>query len=174
MPISPFELLQHIQIIGTLHSWCPNDDANATRIWDGKTPFFFHPLWCAATILTEQNLDEDIRMHGALVLLYHDIFEDTKGNLPTNLPKDVVNDIRSMTFKKSSSTWEEIRRMLPKFRLYKLYDKTSNLLDPFPQDPTSLRERQKLVKLLIDDVVEHYGVLNIVKIARSLIAGSNI
>ncbi len=169
MPASTFDLLQHIQTVGILHANCPKDSTKATRNWDGKTPFVYHPIWCAATIVTEQKLSEDMRQIGALALLYHDVLEDTNGNLPPNLSKEVINAIRSLTFESKSSRWEDIRVLPPEFRLLKLYDKTSNLLDPITQDSADLLERQKIVRLLIEDVLRHFGELNITKIARSLI-----
>jgi len=170
MFISTFELLQHIQTAGILHANCPKEPKNATRNWDGKTPFAIHPIWCAVTIASEQKLSEDVRRRGILTLLYHDIFEDTQGNLPANLPKDVIQCIRSMTFGERTPDWDGIRVLSAEVRLFKLYDKTSNLLDPLQPKVINPVKNNKLMEALINDVQQNYGNLNIVKIAIALIS----
>ncbi|MDF1496834.1 MAG: hypothetical protein P1P90_02120 [Patescibacteria group bacterium] len=170
MPVTTFDLLQHIQIAGILHANCPKKSGNTNRIWDGKTPYIFHPLWCASTIVTEQLLGEGVRKRGALTLIYHDVIEDTLGSLPSNLPRDVITAIQQMTFESQLSTWENIRRRDPEIRLFKLYDKTANLLDPLELRAFDLQDQRILVQVLIEDVKENYGNLNIVKIASSLAA----
>jgi len=47
------------------------------RKWDGRTPYAIHPLWCATTIATETTLEQQTRLDGFTVLLYHDVLEDT-------------------------------------------------------------------------------------------------
>lgn len=169
MPVDSFELAQHIQVVITQHTLSAKKPENATRIWDGKTPFAIHPVWCALTILTEQRLTEKTRRKGALTLLYHDLYEDTDSNLPRNLPLEVIAAIRNMTFPNGSPNWRDISRLAPDLRLFKLYDKTSNLMDPFERQAYELRNQQLLVRLLIDDVLQNYGELNITKLASALI-----
>lgn len=50
----------------------------AVRLWDKKTPYAVHPLWCAMTFLQETNLPESVnRRECAFALLFHDVKEDS-------------------------------------------------------------------------------------------------
>jgi len=47
------------------------------RRFDGKTPFFVHPLGMMTAILNDDTLDFKTRANAALVALLHDVLEDT-------------------------------------------------------------------------------------------------
>jgi hypothetical protein len=170
MPVNALELLKHIQIIGTLHTLCPKEPKNAIRIWDNQTPYMVHPIWCACTIATEQKLSPEIRRRGILVLLYHDIIEDTDGKLPSDLPPGVALGVQYMTFRNTMEEWRDIWNLPIEIRLFKLYDKTSNLLDAFEKDENRIAENKEKLLRLVADVEKHYGDLNITLLARSLLA----
>ncbi|MBD3281573.1 hypothetical protein GF391_02395 [Candidatus Uhrbacteria bacterium] len=162
--------MQHIQTAGVLHANCPRESGNINRNWDQKTPFVSHPIWCACTIITEQKLSEERRHNGALVLLYHDIIEDTMGNLPPNLPEEVMLDIKRMTHHQGSSQWEDIKHKPKRVRLYKLYDKTHNFLDPLHLTENTRQCRVNTLQYLLEDVRSNFGELNITRIAASMLA----
>ncbi len=170
MHIDTKELLQYIEIACVAHGLRPKKPGNACRLWDGNTPFVFHPIWCAATIATEQNLPQEIRQRGILVLLYHDVLEDTNQELPKNLPSDVKNCIYAMTFENRSPSWEDIRCLSDEIKLYKLYDKTSNCMDPLRLSQGDAAKRALMMEKLCDEVERIYGKLNITLIARAKLA----
>lgn len=47
------------------------------RRFDGKTPFFIHPVGMATQILNDDGVEFSIRAHAAIVALLHDVLEDT-------------------------------------------------------------------------------------------------
>jgi hypothetical protein len=169
MPVTASDLLKYIQISGFFHSFNPKIPSNAKRLWDRRTPYIVHPLWCATTIAFEQKLPTKIRARGILVLLFHDILEDTDGKLPIDLPIDVVQGIEYMTFHENHVEKTRIWSLPPEIRLFKLYDKTCNLLDEYETDPEKKENNRKFIAELTKDVENHYGALNITIIARSIV-----
>ena len=169
MPVKASDLLKYIQISGFMHSFKPKELINATRLWDKKTPYIVHPLWCAVTIAFEQRLTPEVRSRGIFILLFHDILEDTTDTIPQDLPDEVKEGIRHMTFYTSKVERTRIWSLPPEIRLFKLYDKVCNLLDAIETDPEKIKKNNELVAELIVDVEKNYGVLNITKIGRSLI-----
>jgi hypothetical protein len=170
MPVHAFELLQHIHNIVGMHTEQPKKPENATRIWDGKTPFVIHPIWSACMIATEQALSEDTRKRGMLTLLYHDIIEDTDGKLPDDLPSEVVLGIRQMTFRDAEHKLQILWDLPVEIRLYELYDAVSNHLDRYPKTTEEAKKKRQFVYDLTEDVEKHYGKLNITVIARALLS----
>ena len=149
------------------HSDFAKKPSSKTRMWDKKTPYYNHPIWCAATILHETSLPENIRLNGSQALLYHDVIEDTTSPLPPWITPEVRDFIEGMTFSSSEDEWANLWTRDSKVRLLKVYDKTSNMLDGVWM--TSERREQHLTHLrrLVDDVKANYGELNILKIART-------
>ncbi|MBU1643927.1 MAG: hypothetical protein KKA62_04410 [Nanoarchaeota archaeon] len=144
--------------------------SKAFRKWDGKTSYHIHPIWCATMITTETSLPEEIREDGVQVLLYHDVLEDTHRNLPDWLSYRVKTLIGEMTFQGGSSQeMQEIWEKSPEVRLYKLYDKVSNLLDNSWMNYEKRRTYSDYTKRLCQDVEQNYGELNITKIARGVV-----
>jgi (p)ppGpp synthase/HD superfamily hydrolase len=47
------------------------------RRFDGKTPFFIHPIGMATQILNDDGVEFSIRAHAAIAALLHDVLEDT-------------------------------------------------------------------------------------------------
>lgn len=162
------DLRPHIDFIYTAHQEQPVELPNTYRFWDKRTPYAMHPIWCATTLLTETTLPEALRAQGALTLLYHDVLEDTTAGLPDNLPADVVEGIHHMTF----DNFDQEVELLPKkpihIQLFKLYDKTSNLLDATWMDAKLFEKYWKFTGELCQRVESEYGLLNIGRIYRSL------
>lgn len=147
----------------------PKKPSKAFRKWDGKTPYAIHPIWSAMTIMTETTLDEKTRQEGYLTLLYHDILEDTNVKLPIDTPKRIEHLVKEMTFEGGSE--EEMRLIWDKsqeVRLYKLYDKVSNLLDGTWMTREKREKYEGYLERLTQDVERNYGTLNITKIARAI------
>ena len=71
-----------IKYVMNAHTNHARKPSKAFRKWDGKTPYYVHPIWCAITIATETKLDEKTKNEGIQTLLYHDLLEDTTKNLP--------------------------------------------------------------------------------------------
>jgi len=154
--------------IWNAHQEHPKKLSKSFRKWDGKTPYSMHPLWCATTILSETTLDEQTREEGALALLYHDILEDTFEQLPPLLPERVKEIIKQMTFQGSEQEMKEIWNKPKEIKLYKLYDKVSNLLDASWMDAEKLKKYRDYTYGLAHDVEAQYGNLNIHKLANGL------
>lgn len=163
------ELAQHIDFIVNAHEHLSKTPIKSVRAWDTETPYYIHPLWCTMTIASETTLPKDIRQKGMITLLYHDVIEDTDAQLPQNLPAEIQQLINDMTFKDGiTQEMIEIWTKKPIIRLFKLYDKISNLLDATWMSP-QLREKYIIyTKKLLQDVENNFGSLNIVKIAHAL------
>ncbi len=144
--------------------------SNAFRKWDGQTPYSHHPIWCATMLSTETTLDKTVRDEGVLTLLYHDVLEDTTRKLPDWLSTRVQNLIGDMTFYGGSSQeMQEIWEKPKEVRLYKLFDKVSNLLDGSWMSEEKRRSYNDYTQRLCQDVERNYGKLNITKLAREIV-----
>lgn len=160
------DLRDHINNIIDAHSvWNSSFPEKAFRKFDGLTPYFVHPIWCATTIATENFLPKELRDLGFLVLLYHDVLEDTiyteKSLLRLNLSTEVICHIKNMTFIDNADEMINVWAKEPRIRLFKLYDKVNNLInvDGWPKEKIKLyiEYAEKLAK----DVENNYGKLNI-------------
>ena len=121
-------------------------------------------------IATETALDERTREEGILALLYHDVLEDTRQPLPGWLSDRVKGLIEGMTFKNGSSQeMQEIWSRPREVRLYKLYDKASNLLDGVWMDEQKRKKYQDYTRNLLEDAEQNYGALNITRIVRGIL-----
>ena len=164
----------HVDYVIDAHKNHSKKPENAVRRWDGTTPYFMHPLWCATTMITETSLPEQIRETGSLALLYHDVLEDTTAGLLDELPEDVRRLILEMTSEAwavpegSAIEMQEIWSRSPEARLLKLYDKTSNLLDGVWMPPGKHKAYVDYTRKLADDVRSRYGELNITRIAGAI------
>lgn len=85
-----------------------------------------------------------------------------------------------MESKLYSDQWSEYQRNFlaltkipggkdPRIRLFKLYDKVSNLLDASWMSPELHRKYTGYTQKLLADVEKNYGHLNIVKIAHAIL-----
>lgn len=163
--------LEDISYIIQAHQFHPRKSSKAYRKWDGETPYSMHPLWCATTILTETSLDEKTRIEGCYTLLYHDVLEDTTLPLPPGLEKRIQDIVKDMTFPGGSE--QEIKEIWSKpkeIRLYKLYDKVSNLLDGNWMNSEKRKNYEEYTLRLCLDVENNYGSLNITRIARAIVS----
>lgn len=161
--------IQDVRYVADAHSNYAAKPEKAYRKWDQKTPYHVHPIWCAATISTETKLDRRTREDGVQTLLYHDVVEDTTKPLPKKMPQRIKTLVQDMTFESSDAEMKEIWNKSPQVRLYKLYDKVSNLMDG---SWMTSEKRQKYVgytRRLIKDVEANYGNLNITQIAKAII-----
>lgn len=145
-----------------------NADARL-RFFDRKTPYAIHPVWCGLSILAEPKLEAKLRWQGALTLLYHDVLEDTTRKLPGDLPKKVQQQVRDMTFADIKEEMELVWSKSPEILLFKLYDKTSTMLDWVWMGKRLQGEYRQYVVKLIKVVAKAYGELNVVKIAKALV-----
>lgn len=163
------EILSSIQFMVDAHTHHPKTEKDAVRFWDNKTPYIIHPTWCAMTLLTETTLPEQLRFEGYQALLWHDVLEDTTiTELPDKTSKNVIRFVQHMTF---SSFSEEIKNIWLKdkeIQLFKLYDKTSNLLDGTWMNENKWNQYVEFTLQLMENVQSEYGELNIVKIAKGI------
>jgi len=169
MPVTTAELLRYFQAIGISHGSFPKKPENANRLWDGRTPYIVHPILCACLLASEQKLPLSVRAKGIRVLLFHDVLEDTTADLPKDLRKEVVQGIKDMTVEGARLEWEDIWSLPPDIRLFKLFDKTANLLDTLNTDQEIKKKNRELVNRLIEDVKKNFGMLNIIVIAKALL-----
>ena len=140
--------------------------SKAVRKWDGLTPYSVHPVWCATMVLHETALAEDIRIDGSQALLFHDVLEDTLAELPNYLSERVKNLVQDMTFESSDVEMLKVWDKPIEVKLFKLYDKVSNLMDASWMSPEKLRKYREYTNRLTQEVQTHYGELNIVKLAK--------
>lgn len=148
---------------------------NRVRKFDGKTPYGVHPTWCAMSVLSEPNLSEEDRVVCAWALLYHDTKEDTGATwVARTCPPEVDALVDEMTFPGSSedemaNLWTRSTRA----KLCKLFDKTNNYFDaPRLAPEKRLRYGQHILRLA-DEAEKNYGPLNVIVIARALVAAAN-
>ena len=144
--------------------------SKAVRKWDGLTPYSVHPVWCATMVLHETALAEDIRIDGSQALLFRDVLEDTLAELPNYLSERVKNLVQDMTFESSDVEMLKVWDKPIEVKLFKLYDKVSNLMDASWMSPEKLRKYREYTNRLTQEVQTHYGELNIVKLAKILAA----
>lgn len=160
---------KHIENVFIAHQKMANTGDDAVRFWDGKTPYAIHPVWCGLTMLTETSLPNDVRDNGALALFYHDVLEDTKMELPSDLPEHVVELIHDMTF----AGFDEEKKLLfnksDEVILLKLFDKTSNLMDAVWMGEARLADYCEFTKKILDYTIKIYGELNITAYAQAII-----
>lgn len=174
------KFLQYVELVARAHTEYPNKFGRPMRkLPNGdENPYFTHSLWCAMMILMEPQLPENIRVPGALALLFHDILEDTTIELPSDLTEEVKNLVQEMTISKDPefnySGFEKERTIIFDkpiiIQLLKLYDKTATLYDG------DLSERRykdwtDFTEELAQNVEKEYGKLNIVLLAEQLIQG---
>jgi hypothetical protein len=142
----------------------------AVRYWDRQTPYAVHPIWCAMTLLSEPALPAEVRVPGALALLYHDVLEDTTAKLPDDTPEEVVQLVHELTFRSFDQEVVDLWSRSDTAKLLKLYDKASNLLDAVDMRPERRSLHREHARKLCDFVERRYGGLNIVHIARALLS----
>lgn len=148
----------------------PVKPSKAFRKWDGQTPYSVHLIWCAMMIFHETTLAEETRVTGSQALLFHDVLEDTKADLPAYLSDEVKKLVSDMTFESSNDEMQKIWDKSIEVKLLKLYDKVSNLMDGSWMSPEKLQKYRAYTRKLTEDVQARYGELNIVKLAKTLTA----
>ncbi|MBU3913878.1 MAG: hypothetical protein KKE50_07360 [Nanoarchaeota archaeon] len=158
-----------IQCVIFAHTFCAKAVDKRFRKWDGKTPYYVHPLWCAMTLLTEEKLSEEIRRVGSQALLLHDMLEDTTAPLPEDTEAEVRRLVMDMTFDSSDEEVEKIWQKSGEVKLFKLYDKVSNFLDAGWMDSGRVEKYFDYTSRLLNFVAGSYGELNIVLIGREII-----
>lgn len=166
------DLDKHLRWVINAHQRFANSKKAAVRFWDGKTPYSIHPLWCGFTMLAETNLPNKFRQDGALALFYHDVLEDTRKRLPSNLSKKTKYLVKEMTFQggieeEKREIWNKDTEVI----LLKLYDKTSTLLDAVWMSEKDLKSYKAYTRKLLSRVEKDYKNLNIVKIAKAVLGG---
>ena len=162
---------QDIDYVMRAHSEHPKKPSKAFRKNDGITPYFYHPIWCATCIATENLLNKELKDKGAQVLLYHDVLEDTILPIPQWITDEVKQDIIHMTFENSEHEMKEIWEKPSHIKLFKLYDKLHNLLESDYMLKEKREKYEQYAKKLLEFVEKEYGELNIVKLARGIIGG---
>jgi hypothetical protein len=163
-------LIKAIVVAMVAHDTRARSEENRVRRWDGVTPYGIHPIWCAMTLLHETGLPEEIRVNGALALLWHDLLEDTAESLPEGTLEKVRLLVEQLTFASTEEEYEHIWERPVEVQLYKLYDKSSNKMDAAYPMAEGKRARKDAHLLRLAAAVEaEYGTLNIVKIARALV-----
>jgi hypothetical protein len=117
--------------------------------------------------MLEPNLPFDLRQHGAQVLLYHDVLEDTTAKLPDWLSNSVKADVKLMTFpggfaQEQVALWSRPDHIL----LFKLYDKVSNLLDSSWMSADKYTQYLAHTQRLASQIESQYGTLAILPLCR--------
>lgn len=165
-----WDLDRHVRRVWEAHDKKASVSKNRVRLWDGRTPYAMHPIWCAMTLLSETQVSEQLRFEGAIALLYHDILEDTLDNLKADLSPTINDWIEQMTFKGGfNQEQQELFSRSKEVRLLKLYDKTSNIMDGVWMPPKLKEDYFALTAKLIKDVRQNFGELNIVGIAEAVL-----
>ena len=162
------ELEKAITYAITAHEEKALSHKKTIRKWDNKTPYGIHPVWCAMTLLTETSLPDELRQNGAIALLFHDILEDTTADLPEGTSKRVCQMVQDMTYKNSDEERRLIWQKPAEIKLFKLYDKTSNMMDGTWMPEEKRQVYYAYVEKLIADVEANFGSLNITRMAKGL------
>ena len=158
-----------LQYIVNAHTYYAKKASKAVRKWDGRTPYWVHPVWCATMLAAETSLPETLREEGFLALLYHDVLEDSTLPLPHDLPETVVAYVRDMTYVGGFA--EEVERVWearPEVRLLKLFDKVHNLMDGVWMSPEKREQYAAYTLRLADDAEANFGPLTIARMARAI------
>lgn len=170
MQTNIWDLEKHIRLVWGAHDKKASVRKNRVRLWDERTPYAMHPIWCATTLLTETKIEERLRFDGAIALLYHDILEDTSAKLKVELSPNIVEWVGQMTFHGGfEQEQKELFTRLKEVRLLKLYDKTSNIMDGVWMPPKLREDYFALTAKLVKDVRQNFGELNIVRIAETIL-----
>jgi hypothetical protein len=164
------KFVEAINLVIDAHNNFPKEPQKAFRKWDARTPSSVHPVWCATTILTEYSLSPKTRIDGFYTLLYHDIIEDTTKKLPLDTNPRIKKLVSDMTFyggnnEEMLSIWSKPKEV----RLFKLYDKVSNLLDGSWMSDEKRKVYEDYTAKLCKDVESNYGTLNITVMASAII-----
>ncbi|MDP9316303.1 MAG: hypothetical protein M3R24_36540 [Chloroflexota bacterium] len=162
------QLAAAVQHTVRAHAHFPNTPRDSVRLWDQRTPYAIHPIWCAMTLLTETTLPDDIRYHGYLALLWHDTLEDTTLPLPQDIDPVVQRLVEEMTFINLDDEFIRVWERSETTKLLKLYDKVSQFLDGTWLSDTRWQQLLDHTRKLQTFVEATYGELNIVKIARAV------
>ncbi len=120
------------------------------------------------TILAEPLLPEATRRVGSIVLLWHDLLEDTTANVLDNTPEPVRQLVQEMTFDSFDHEMRDLWQRSDLTKLFKLYDKTSQFFDAVWLRDQRYAQLLKHTQQLTTFVQQTYGELNIVKLAQAL------
>ncbi|MFZ6014971.1 MAG: hypothetical protein ACOYUZ_01280 [Patescibacteria group bacterium] len=145
-----------------------NDPRANVRKHDLATPFAVHPLWCAISILSAPDIEQDLRLAGYKVLLEHAL-EPQTGKAPDadRIQLEQIRSLRCLSRVKNddgSLRWSAP----PEIRLFKLFEVVHNLYDDeIDGDDLNI----KLARDLVGDVQANFGNLKIIRIAKALLPG---
>lgn len=121
------------------------------------------------TILAETALPEELRIKGYQALLFHDLLEDTRAQLPAELSKDVRTLVLEMTFAGFAEEQVKLWDKSMEVKLLKLYDKVSNLMDGAWMSAEKRAQYTAHTVRLCSEVEAEFGNLTIVKIAKAIL-----
>ncbi len=167
------ELGKMISSIFYHHECHSRKPEKAFRKFDGRTPYGVHPTLAAMLILHEEYLLEDVRVIGAKALLAHDLIEDTKiARLPDwcYQPLAIASLVYELTFYEDQDPSVEIWKRSDKAKLLKFYDVTVNLMCVSAMKPERVQYCREQAQKHLAWVEERYPHLEIVKIAKGLLA----
>jgi (p)ppGpp synthase/HD superfamily hydrolase len=162
------EIVQAISHAHLAHAAHGNSPQDAVRFHDHLTPYLVHPIWCAASLLQEATLPLDLRKTGYIALLWHDVLEDTTLKLPIGTSSEIVKLVEEMSFMSFDEERAELWSRSPEIKLFKLYDKVSNLLDANWMKVDKWNVYVEHTLRLANEIEQKFGSLNIVKIARAI------
>jgi hypothetical protein len=137
------------------------------RAHDKATPFAVHPIWCAISILSAPDLNQDLRVDGFWIILNHNL-ENYTGKKPdcSQVILEKIHSLQCLSYVKEADgaiTWSAP----PEIRLFKLFEQVHKLYDNEHEcDDIEL----DLTQDLLADVQTNYGNLKIVRIAKALMA----
>lgn len=151
------------------HNTYATKPSKAVRKWDGRTPYWVHPIWAATTLAHETTLPEELRQAGCEALALHDILEDTTAGFLVGTSDRVMALVEGMTFASSKEEMLKVWTRSAEVRLLKLYDKVSNLMDGAWMSPEKRADYAAYTLRLADEAEKTWGALLIVKIARALV-----
>lgn len=163
------EMIQYLQLAWDSHQHHAKTPEDLVRRHDDTTPYFVHPAWAAMSIMQEPSLPLGMRWMGFRVLTLHDVLEDTTQGIPEWVPLEVRENVKLMSFGSLSAERKEVWSRSESIRLFKLYDKASNLLDGAWMDSREAGYRQsyeQYASRLAGDVERVFGELNICRIVK--------
>jgi hypothetical protein len=170
--ISPEQFKKLIDFVYVAHELNTNDHGWTTRQL-GNVPFIVHPIWCSLMVLNDTTFDEKMRETGFYVLLFHDVLEDTKSLLPSELTDEVKRLVQEMTYDNFEQEKEAVPSKPVFVQFLKLIDKVSTIYDNHGKVSCLSLEKQKdwrqYTELLLTNTEKDFGHTQSYKVAKQIV-----
>lgn len=140
---------------------------------EGNVPAITHPLFAASLLLADRRLPQDLREKGYLILLLHDIIEDTDQPLPEWVDVEIKEGVEAMTYTEEEERNSEVLKSKiyqhpPFIKLLTLCDTISNMYEEHVSEAKRSKWKE-LVTNLTKLVEKEYGLTRVVVTAKAIL-----